>query len=160
RLVQSGAYREQCRLGAVLDSQLGEHGADVRLYRFLREPQRPGDLPVGPAPSQLDQDLPLPGGQLGTARPALLPGRAQGRAIGWWSTTGTLVIDRYRQRDARPAAGTGPHLQCPADGPGALTHRGQPQSPRGPGAVAGVEAPPVVDDLEAHRAVAPPQRHP
>src|SRR5690348_2994224 len=55
--------RDQGGLGAVLHAELGQHRTHVRLHRLLRDGQRPGDLPVGPALGDLGEHLALPAGE-------------------------------------------------------------------------------------------------
>src|SRR5579875_2765432 len=76
-LVPLVPHRHQRRLGAVLDAELGEHRADVRLHRLLRDAERARDLPVGPAPGQFREHLALAAGQ--RAQPRVAGGRAHQR---------------------------------------------------------------------------------
>src|SRR6266576_6506482 len=87
--------------------------------------------------------------------------RSPSRTTSWSSTSSTRIASAIPdlQAHGRAVAGRRADLQAAAGAPRALLHRGQAEAPRAQLGIAGVEARPVVGDLEHEPAVVAPQPH-
>jgi hypothetical protein len=107
---EAGLVRVDHRLDAVAQSELGEHPPEVSLHRRFGGEEPLGDLGVGKAARELDQDLPLPGGELAELGAGLVCGLG----------VGELVRERVEEAPGHARGDDGVAVGDGPDGPGEL----------------------------------------